>query len=61
MEIEIYETRKIGEKGQVVIPEKLRNFMNIVVGSEIAFMKAIEKSDGVYEIVIKVIDKEEGR
>ncbi|MCD6572903.1 MAG: hypothetical protein J7K95_02260 [Thermoplasmata archaeon] len=50
-EIKIYQTGKMGVKGEVVFPQKLREFMKISTGNEIAFKTAEKKGD---EYIIKV-------
>jgi len=52
--IKIYQTGKVGVKGEVVFPQKLREFMGISTGSEIAF-KIAEKKGDEYTITIEVV------
>ena len=54
MKIKIYETRNVGVKGEVVFPERLREFMNISTGCKIAFKEA-EKNGDEYTIKVEVV------
>lgn len=54
-EIELYEKRNIGVKGEVVIPEALRDFMGVSAGAKIAFLTAVEETDNEYTVRIKVV------
>lgn len=52
--IDLWDKRKMSRAGQIVIPEKLREFMEIKDGDEIIFVDAL-KDENKFIVTIRVL------
>ena len=55
--MELYDKRKVGVNGQVVLPEKLRGYLGISTGDELLFID-VETDGGVHTLKVKVVKGE---